>query len=586
MTTTEPSKSKIRQAIDLISKDKGIDRNIVIRAIIMGVVGAIHKKYGTYRDIEAKYNEETDEIELFEFKKVVEDAELEDDLIEITKSEALELDPEVQVGEQIGTSLDIQSFGRIHVQAAMQTMFQNLRKAEHDIIFNEFEKRKGEVASGIVRRVDPGMIVVDLGRTEAYIPRREQIPGEAYNSGDRIQGYLLEVRQTTKGPRIIMSRSSEKYLIKLFESEIPEVYEGIVKIAGAVREPGQRAKMSVYSTDPSVHPVGACVGVKGSRVQNIIQELKNENIDVILWDEDPVQYVCNALAPAKILKVLMDEENKQMQIIVEDDQLSLAIGSRGQNVRLAVRLTGWHLNLVSEKQKKEAIFSLCLLPQVEEPEAEHIFQYGFSSLEKLAEAEVEQVQAIPQFERIDQADKLIESAKNLLEKYKKEGKELPQLQSSKKKTPTGEDLKERAEEILKRELAQLDSQGSSQESSQPESSSQESQEASQPESSSQESSQSEPAQNQEDQQETQEPPQPEPAQNQQETQGSENQPDSQTEENKKEAQPESSSQESSQPESSSQESSQSEPAQNQEDQKEEQLDSQVEEVKKEESEKK
>ncbi|MGI9549308.1 MAG: transcription termination factor NusA [Bdellovibrionales bacterium] len=448
--------SNLKQVIDLVSKEKGVDREIVTRAIVLGILGAIRKKYGTYRDIEAKYNSEAGEIELFEFKKVVTDSELEDDLIEMKYSEATELDSEVQIGEQIGTSLDLQDFGRIHVQAAMQTMFQNLKKAEHDIIFNEFEKRKGEITSGVVRRVDPGMIVVDLGKTEAYIPRREQIPGEIYKSGDRIQGYLSEVRQTTKGPRIIMSRAHENYLIKLFESEVPEVYEGIVKIVAAAREPGQRAKMAVYSTDLAVHPVGACVGIRGSRVQNITQELKGERIDVIIWEEDPVQYICNALAPAKISKVLLDEENKQMQIIVPEDQLSLAIGKKGQNVRLAVKLTGWNLNLMSEQQRKEALFNLALLPDLSDIDIQNIFQNGFSSVQQISEVYYLDFQGIPGFETSEKAKNLIKSAKKLVEQYTKEGKSFPQLEGTEKKAEVNTNLKEKAEEILKRELAQLD----------------------------------------------------------------------------------------------------------------------------------
>ena len=448
--------SNLKQVIDLVSKEKGVDREIVTRAIVLGILGAIRKKYGTYRDIEAKYNSEAGEIELFEFKKVVTDSELEDDLIEMKYSEATELDSEVQIGEQIGTSLDVQDFGRIHVQAAMQTMFQNLKKAEHDIIFNEFEKRKGEITSGVVRRVDPGMIVVDLGKTEAYIPRREQIPGEIYKSGDRIQGYLSEVRQTTKGPRIIMSRAHENYLIKLFESEVPEVYEGIVKIVAAAREPGQRAKMAVYSTDLAVHPVGACVGIRGSRVQNITQELKGERIDVIIWEEDPVQYICNALAPAKISKVLLDEENKQMQIIVPEDQLSLAIGKKGQNVRLAVKLTGWNLNLMSEQQRKEALFNLALLPDLSDIDIQNIFQNGFSSVQQISEVYYLDFQGIPGFETAEKAKNLIKAAKKLVEQYTKEGKSFPQLEGTEKKAEVNTNLKEKAEEILKRELAQLD----------------------------------------------------------------------------------------------------------------------------------
>jgi len=454
--TTEIS-SNLNQVIDLVSKDKGIDKTIVTRAIILGILGAIRKKYGTYRDIEAKYNPDIGEIELFEFKKVVPDKDLEDDLIEIKYSEAINLDSEVQVGEQLGTALDLQDFGRIHVQTAMQTMFQNLKKAEHDIIFNEFEKRKGEITSGIVRRVDPGMIVVDLGKTEACIPRREQIPGETYKSGDRIHGYLSEVRQTLRGPRIIMSRAHEQYLIKLFEGEVPEVYEGIVKIVAAAREPGQRAKMAVYSTDLAVHPVGACVGIRGNRVQNITQELKGERIDVIIWEEDPVQYICNALAPAKISKVLVDEDNKQMQIIVPEDQLSLAIGKKGQNVRLAVKLTGWHLNLMSERQKQEALFNLSLLPDVTDEEVQNIFQNGYSSVQQLSEMTPMDVQNIVGFETSEKSKKLIQSAKALVDKYASEGKDFPQLKGTDtKQTEDKGNLKEKAEEILKRELAQLD----------------------------------------------------------------------------------------------------------------------------------
>ena len=454
---SQSQQNGLKQVIELVSKDKGVDKGIVIHAIILGILGAIRKKYGTYRDIEAKYNEDAGEIELFEFKKVVPDGEIEDDQIEIKYSEAIELDPEVQVEEQIGTSLDMKDFGRIHVQAAMQTMLQDLRKAEHDIIFNEFEKRKGEIANGVVRRVDPGMIVVDLGKTEAYIPRREQIPGEMYKSGDRIQGYLLEVRQTTRGPRIIMSRAHEDYLIKLFETEVPEVYEGIVKIVSAAREPGQRAKMAVYSTDMAVHPVGACVGVKGSRIQNITQELKGERIDVIVWEEDPVQYVCNALAPAQISKIFIDEENKQMQVIVEDDQLSLAIGKKGQNVRLAVKLTGWNLNLVSEQQKKDAVQNLSLLTNLTETDVQNIFQYGYLSVPALADADFEDIMGIQGFSDSKSAKSLVNAAIKLVNQYEQEGKEFPQGgEASAKKSEDNSNLKEKAEEILKRELAQLD----------------------------------------------------------------------------------------------------------------------------------
>ena len=453
--------SNLNRVIGQVSKDKGVSESAVINSIVQGVLSAVRKKYGTYRDIEVKYNEDHGEIELFEFKKIVKDEDFEDDLIEIKYSEAKELDSSAHLGDQVGMRLSLDDLGRIDAQAAKQIIIQNLRSIEHEIIFHEFEKRKGEVTSGVVRRVDPGMIVVDLDKTEAYIPRKEQIPGEQYKAGDRIQGYLLEVRQTTRGPQIIMSRTHEQYLIKLFENEVPEVSEGIVKIVAAAREPGQRAKMSVYSTDSAVHPVGSCVGIKGSRVQNITQELKGERIDVIVWESDPVQYICNALAPAKISKILMDENEKSMQIVVPDDQLSLAIGKKGQNVRLAVKLTGWDLNLTSEeeskKAKKEALFNLSLIPSITETKAQSLFQYGFTQVEEIAKSKLEDLQSIPEFEDVSVCEKMILSAKELLKKYEKEGKELPKLENQKQDSkPLSSSLKEQAEEILKRELAQLE----------------------------------------------------------------------------------------------------------------------------------
>ena len=453
--------SNLSRVIQQVSKDKGVNPQAVVNSVVEGVLTAVRKKYGSYRDIEVKYNEEAGELELFEFKKVVPDEEFEDELIEIKYSEAKNLDPEAQMGDQIGARLELKDLGRIDAQAAKQIIIQNLRNVEQEIIFNEFEKRKGEIANGVVRRMDPGMIVVDLEKTEAYIPRKEQIPGEQYKSGDRIQGYILEVRQTTRGPQIIMSRAHEKYLIKLFEAEVPEVHEGIIKIVSAAREPGQRAKMAVYSTDPAVHPVGSCVGIKGSRVQNITQELKGERIDVIVWEDDPIQYICNALAPAKISKILMDEDKKQMQIIVSDDQLSLAIGKKGQNVRLAVKLTGWNLNLISEQEskraKQEALFNLSLLSDLSETQVQSLFQYGYSNIEQLAATDPGELKSVPEFEEEKTAIKLISSAKQLLKKYIEEGKELPKLADAEKnKQPLSTNLKEQAEEILKREIAQLE----------------------------------------------------------------------------------------------------------------------------------
>ena len=380
--------------IEQLGKDKGIDRAVVIDAIEQGMELAARKKYGTYREIEAKYNEEVGEVELYEFKEVVNDEEFVDEEVEIKLTEALALDPEAQLNDSIGRKLEGGDLGRIAAQTAKQIITQRVRDAEREIIFNEFEQRKGEIASGIARRVERGAIVVDLGRTEAYIPPREQIPGEVYKPGDRIQGYIADVRASTRGPQIIMSRADERYLMKLFEVEVPEIYDGIVEIVAAAREPGQRAKIAVRSKDSAVDPVGACVGMKGSRVQNIVQELRGEKIDIVNYDDDVARFVCNALAPAEISKVFIDEGNREMEVVVPDTQLSLAIGKKGQNVRLAAKLTHWKLDILSEtnmaaKTAQASIFNLMLIPGMSETMAQNIYQSGFSSVQILAEADQE-----------------------------------------------------------------------------------------------------------------------------------------------------------------------------------------------------
>lgn len=447
--------SDLNRLIEQVSKDKGIEKKIVMDAVIQGLLAAARKKYGTYRDIEVKYNEETEEVEIFEFKTVVNDDQFIDDQIEIKLSEALKLDPEARENDQIGLKLSAEDLGRIDAHSAKQIISQSLRSAEHEMIFNEFEKRKGEVVSGVVRRLERGAIVVDLEKTEAYIPRKEQIPGERYKPGDRIQGYILEVEQSTRSPQIIMSRAHPEYLIKLFEVEVPEIYEGIVKIKKAARDPGQRAKLAVYSLDSAVHPVGACVGMKGTRVQNITQELKGERIDVVIWDSNPVQFVCNALAPAKISKVFIDEDNQAMEVIVPDDQLSLAIGKKGQNVRLAVQLTDWKLDILSEQEysdkKREALYNLTLLDEVDEDQAQNIFRAGVSSVQQLQNLSIEKVKNIPGWESEEKAQSLILSAQKLVEEYARQNKEFEKAPAETKAL----DAKERADLRLKEELEHL-----------------------------------------------------------------------------------------------------------------------------------
>lgn len=462
--------SDLSRMIEQVGKDKGIDRQVVIDAVIQGMLVAARKKYGTYREIEAQYNEETGEVELYEFKEVVPDEEFIDEEVEIKLSDALELDPDTQLHDSIGNRLDTTELGRIAAQTAKQIITQRVRDAEREIIFNEFEQRKGEIASGIARRVERGAIVVDLGRTEAYIPPREQIPGEVYKPGDRIQGYIADVRQTTRGPQIIMSRADSRYLVKLFELEVPEIYDGIVQIMAAAREPGQRAKIAVTSKDPAVDPVGACVGMKGSRVQNIVQELRGEKIDIVPWDEDPARFVCNALAPAEISKVFVDDEAHEMQVVVPDSQLSLAIGKKGQNVRLAAKLSGWKLDILSESnaaaKTAEAIFNLMLIPGMTETMAQNIFQSGFGSFPAVAEASVEDIMRIPGYNDPEKAQNLINLAKNLLDTYQKEGKEIPTAPKEEgvREMVSGGSAKAQAEERLKEELAELAAQTKSAES--------------------------------------------------------------------------------------------------------------------------
>ncbi len=451
--------SDLSRMIEQVGKEKGIDKQVVIDAVIQGMIVAARKKYGTYREIEAQYNEETGEVELYEFKEVVTAEAFVDEEIELKIEEARELNPDIQLNDSIGIKLDSHDLGRIAAQTAKQIITQRVRDAEREIIYNEFEARKGEIASGIARRVERGAIVVDLGRTEAYIPPREQIPGEVYKPGDRIQGYLSDVRQTTRGPQIIMSRASEQYLIKLFEMEVPEIYDGIVQIMAAAREPGARAKIAVYSKDSSVDPVGACVGMKGSRVQNIVQELRGEKIDIVPWDEDVARFAVNALAPAEISRVFLDEANKEMEVVVPDSQLSLAIGKKGQNVRLAAKITGWKLDILSDSNASaktaEAIFNLMLIPGMSETMAQNVFQSGFGSFQSLASAPQADVMAIAGYDTPEKADKLIQDSKALIAKYAAEGIPVPSAPVKVASGPVTGNAKSQADERLKQELAAL-----------------------------------------------------------------------------------------------------------------------------------
>ncbi len=342
----------LKHTIDAIVKEKGIDKQVILEALEQAVLTAANKKYRNTRDLEAHYNEDVGEVELFEFVTVVD--EVTDSYKEIDLAEAQEVDPDVEVGDSLGMKMDASDFSRIAAQTAKQVIIQKVREAERETIYNEFIGRKGELVNGIVRRYEKGDLVVDLGRAEAVLPQGEQAPREVYRQGDRVKALITRIEMTGKGPQIILSRTTPAVLAKLFESEVPEIAEGIVEIKGVVREPGSRSKIAVYSHDGSVDPVGACVGMRGARVQNVVSELRGEKIDIIPWSDDVARFACNALAPAVVSKIFIEEENKAMEIIVADDQLSLAIGKRGQNVRLAARLTGWRIDIKSETRAAEA----------------------------------------------------------------------------------------------------------------------------------------------------------------------------------------------------------------------------------------
>jgi N utilization substance protein A len=342
----------LKHTIDLIVKEKAIDKQVILEALEQAVLTAANKKYRNTRELEAHYNEEIGEVELFEFVTVVE--EVQDSYKEIDLEEARESDPEVEVGDSLGMKMDATGFSRIAAQTAKQVIIQKVREAERETIFADFKDRIGELINGVVRRFEKGDLVVDLGRAEAVLSHKEQAPREVYRQGDRVKALITDIRMTTKGPQILLSRVHPNVIVKLFEAEVPEIAEGIVEVMGVVREPGSRTKIAVYSHEKDVDPVGACVGMRGSRVQNVVSELRGEKIDIIPWSEDIARFACNALAPAVVSKVYVDEENREMEIVVADDQLSLSIGKRGQNVRLAAKLIGWKIDIKSESRAAEA----------------------------------------------------------------------------------------------------------------------------------------------------------------------------------------------------------------------------------------
>jgi transcription termination/antitermination protein NusA len=367
MTSSNP----LQQTIEALAKEKGIEPDVVIQAMEEAVLTASRKYYKSTEDLRAKFNPENGQIELFAVKTIVD--EVTNPATEISISEAKDMygaDAEVEVGYQIEFPKRTDVLGRIAAQTAKQVIFQKVREAEREIIFAEYNQRVGEVMNGIVKRFEQGDIIVEVGRIEAILPRKEQSRAESYTQGDRLRAVIKNVGKSAKGPQIVLSRTDPALLIKLFEQEVPEIYDGTVMIRGAVREAGDRAKVAVYSRERDVDPVGACVGMKGTRVQAIIRELRGEKIDIVEWSDDAVAFVTNALSPAKVQRVtIVNDLERVMEVVVEDKQLSLAIGKKGQNVRLAAKLTGWRIDIKSEEEKRaevEAVLGAFEVPADEE----------------------------------------------------------------------------------------------------------------------------------------------------------------------------------------------------------------------------
>ena len=378
---------ELKKAIDQISKDKGLSREMLIGMLKDAVRTSVARKYAENLDIEVEYNEDTGDLKVYQYKLIVD--EVEDKYTEISLEDALERDPTVQLGDDMGFELKIDDLGRIAAQSAKQVIIQRMRDAEQEQVYNEFKDRVGEVVSGSVQRRDRGGWVINLGRTEALMPRDEQIPREHYKHNDRIQAIVIEVKREGRGPQIIVSRAHRDYLKALFRREVPEVDDGSVEIMGVARDPGSRAKVAVFSRDRDIDPVGACVGVRGSRIQNIVQELHGERIDIVVWNPDIAVYARNALSPAVVSHINVDEEANLLEVTVPDDQFANAVGKKGQHVRLAAKLLGWKIDIFVESRANagsSAGRGLEQVASVAEISVDRLMGAGFHSLEDLRAA--------------------------------------------------------------------------------------------------------------------------------------------------------------------------------------------------------
>jgi N utilization substance protein A len=427
----------ISQTIEQISKEKNIDPKIIIDALEDAMVAASRKYYKTNEDINARFDPETGMVEIFAVKRVVE--QVENPSLEISLEEARKIDETLAIDDTVEMPKSMDVLGRIAAQTAKQVILQKVREAERQNIYNEYSQKIGELVNGVAKRLEGPDIIVDVGKTEALLPLREQSRAETYKQGERIRAVIVKVLPVAKGPQVILSRADPQLLIRLFEMEIPEIYDGTIVVKNAVHEPGDRAKVAVASLDRDVDPVGACVGMKGSRINSIIRELRGEKIDIVQWSDDPAQYASNALNPAKISKVLIiDPVEKRMEVIVEEKQQSLAIGKKGQNVRLASKLIGWQIDVKSEEQKKQEVLSvmesltssstsLGELEGVSERIVEKLREAGIENVERILELGEEKLKEIPGIGD-KTAAKIMEAARDLFEEVEievPEGMELP-----------------------------------------------------------------------------------------------------------------------------------------------------------------
>jgi N utilization substance protein A len=422
---TSYNRIELLQVADAVAREKTIDRDVVLMAMEDAIQKAARARYGLENDIHAEIDRKSGEIRLARYLQVVD--KVENDSIEIGLPEAQRRNPDAQVGDVIAESLPPIDFGRIQAQTAKQVIVQKVREAERERQYDEYKDRIGEIVNGLVKRVEYGNVTIDLGRAEAIIRRDELLPRETFRQGDRARAYIYDVRREPRGPQIFLSRSHPQFMAKLFAQEVPEVYDGIIEIRAVARDPGSRAKIAVLSNDNSIDPVGACVGMRGSRVQAVVNELQGEKIDIIKWSPDPATFIVNALAPAEVAKVVLDEETNRVEVVVPTDQLSLAIGRRGQNVRLASQLTGYDIDILTEEEESERrqkefrersqLFIDAL--DVDEVIAQLLVTEGFAKVEELAYLPLEELMEIEGFDG-DLAQELHDRALEFIEKRNEE----------------------------------------------------------------------------------------------------------------------------------------------------------------------